>query len=71
MTVGAPSQTRSICGLATLKAHPMIRSVTGSNNRVSPSSLLIPLIRLKKSSLPTAPTPDGARMSYAVGANEQ
>jgi hypothetical protein len=31
------------------------RAVTGTNNRASPSSLLIPLIRLKKENLPAHP----------------
>jgi hypothetical protein len=48
--------------LATLNAHEMARWGAGPNNRASPTSLLIPLIRLKKPSLPTVPAPDGAQM---------
>jgi hypothetical protein len=56
--------------LATLKAHPMIRSVTGCNNRASPPSICIPLIRLEKPALASVPTPDQARMSYTASVNE-
>jgi hypothetical protein len=52
--------------LAVLKAHPLIRSVTGANNRASPSSTFIPLIRLKKRALASAQAPSGAQMSYAA-----
>jgi hypothetical protein len=48
----------------------MIRSVTGSNNRASLSSICIPLIRLKKPALASVTTPDGARMFYAASVNE-
>jgi hypothetical protein len=41
--------------LATLKAQKMIRPVTGSNNRASPSSICIPLIRLERPALASAP----------------
>jgi hypothetical protein len=34
--------------IGNLEAESMIRWVTGSNNRVSPASICIPLIRLKK-----------------------
>jgi hypothetical protein len=50
--------------LATLNAQPIIRSVTGSNNQASLSSICIPLIRLKKACPDAVPTPDRARMSY-------
>jgi hypothetical protein len=42
----------------TLKAHPLIREVTGANNRASLSSLFIPLIRLKKLAMTSVTTPD-------------
>jgi hypothetical protein len=50
--------------IGTLKAHPMIRSVAGSNGRPSPASICIPFIRLKNPVLASVPRPDGAQMSY-------
>ncbi len=44
--------------LATLNAHPMIRSFTGSNNRASHSSILISSIRLSR--CPHTVTPGGS-----------
>jgi hypothetical protein len=41
--------------LATLKAQKMIRPVTGSNSRASPSSICIPLIRLERPALASVP----------------
>jgi hypothetical protein len=48
--------------LATLNAHEMTRWGAGPNNRASPTSLPIPLIRLKKPALAFVPTPDAAQM---------
>jgi hypothetical protein len=53
------------------ETHPMIRSATGCNNRASPSSICIPLIRLKKKpALASVPTPDRARMAYTASGDE-
>ena len=55
--------------LATLNAHKMIRWGAGPNNRASPTSLLIPLIRLK--SLPCRPYRRlTGRKCYAASANK-
>jgi hypothetical protein len=48
----------------------MIRSVTGSHNRASPSSSYIPLIRLKELAFVAMPTPDELRMSYTARVTE-
>jgi hypothetical protein len=56
--------------IGNLKAHPMIRSVTGSSNNASPPSICIPFIRLKSPVLASVPTPDGAQMSDIANVNE-
>src|SRR5476651_599789 len=61
-----PMTERMSSVLATLQAHPMIRSVTGSNNNASPPSICILCIRLKRPVLASVPTPDGAQMSYTT-----
>jgi hypothetical protein len=66
----ATEQAKEVVSGATLKAHPMIRSVTGSNSRASLPSICIPFIRLNKPVLASVPTPDGAQMSYIANVNE-